>query len=70
MVGPPCLVRKPMSKKVLIASYGTPQDRLRAQALAGAMKTSQSALLISLLRAQYKLLFGETDPTEVVENKP
>lgn len=55
-----------MARSVGIMAYGTPEDRLKLEALAKIEKTSSSQLLINHIRKTYAEIYGETPPEKVV----
>jgi ABC-type amino acid transport system permease subunit len=55
-----------MARSVLIASYGTLEDRLKLAALARLKKTSSSDWLLQQIRAAYVEIYGDAPPAQVV----
>lgn len=51
-----------MASKHGIIAYGKAEDRLKLAAIAAADKRSGSNVVIDLIRARYKLLYGNIDP--------
>lgn len=47
-----------MSRKLLIAAYGTQEDRAKLAALSDALNISQSQILITLLREKHREVIG------------
>lgn len=58
-----------MARSVAIVAYGSPDDRLRLEALAILAETSSSQWLIETIRAAYKEIYGDTPPSQVVQKK-
>jgi hypothetical protein len=54
-----------MAKSVGIIGYGTPEDRLKLEALAKLAKTSASQWLIQQIRDKYKEIFGTDEVAHV-----
>jgi hypothetical protein len=48
-----------MTHKVGIIAYGTPEDRVKLEALARVYRTSGSRWLIDMIRERYDTLFAE-----------
>lgn len=56
-------------KRVLIACYGEPEDRKKAELVAKALGKSTSAMLLDEIRSKYQKIFGSVRP-DAVQNKP
>lgn len=55
-----------MARSVGIMAYGTPEDRLKLEAIAKLEKKSSSQFLIDLIRSHYENIYGTTPPDKVV----
>jgi hypothetical protein len=58
-----------MARKVGIMAYGVESDREKLEVLALLSKGSSSSWLINVIRSQYKEVYGETDPKEVLNGR-
>lgn len=58
-----------MSRSVAIMGYGTPDDRLRVEALARLQNVSSSQWIINVIRREYAAIYGDTKP-EKKDAKP
>jgi hypothetical protein len=59
-----------MSRKVGINAYGTEDDRRKLEVLALLSKQSSSAWIIDHIQSQYKDVYGDTKPEDVLNAVP
>lgn len=58
-----------MARSVAIMGYGSPEDRLKLEALAQLAEKSSSQWLIEQIRAAYREIYGDTPAEQVVQKK-
>lgn len=56
-----------MSRSVAIMCYGTQADRLRLAALAKLKKQSSSEFMLTIIREQYRDVYGDAPPPEIAD---
>jgi hypothetical protein len=56
-----------MARSVIITAYGSPEDRLRLEAISKLEEKSSSQWLIDLIRKRYAEIYGGTHPEQVIK---
>ena len=59
-----------MAKPLGIISYGKPDDRLKLAAIAKHEGVTGSKVILNHIRARYKELYGDMDPSLVAPAQP